>query len=113
MWLLVYDNEPIFIIEDAMTRSLKSATPEQADTIRFSRDAATRGTTINPHGIAQYAIPHAHQILRSRNGYSLALATDGRFAVGPGIRTGSVIPRDALLYDSKEVADAAFQEVAY
>lgn len=113
MWLLVYDNEPIFIIEDAMTRSVKVANAEQADEARYKADYATRGQTIYAHGIAQYATPHAHQILRSRNGYSLALATDGRFAVGPGIRTGSVIPRDALLYDSKEVADAAFQEVAY
>lgn len=113
MWLLVYDNEPIFIIEDAMPSFTKRVNAEKAEDVRDKASYATRGTTINPHGIAQYAIPHAHQILRSRNGYSLALATDGRFAVGPGIRTGSVIPRDALLYDSKEVADAAFQEVAY
>lgn len=51
--------------------------------------------------------------MRSRNGYSLALGTDGRYSVGPGIRTGAAIPRDALIYDSKENADAAFQEVAY
>jgi len=96
-----------------MTQPLISGTPEQADRLRFALDAARRGTTISAHGIAQYPTPHAHQIMRSRNGYSLALGTDGRYAVGPGIRTGAVIPRDALIYDSKESADAAFQEVAY
>lgn len=113
MWLLVYDNEPVFIIEDTMTRSTKSATAAQADEARYKADYATRGQTIYAHGIAQYPTAHAHQIMRSRNGYALALGTDGRYAVGPGIRTGAVIPRDALIYDNKESADAAFQEVAY
>lgn len=92
-----------------MTRSVKTANAEQATHARIAVDMALRGTTISQRGIAQYATPHAHQVIMARNGVSLALLSDGRYAVGLSIRTSKEIPGSVTIFTSKRDAEIEFQ----
>lgn len=62
-------------------------------------------------GVPAFKTPHAWRPLRSWDGLVLVSTTDGRFAVGTGIRAGSELPRNVAVFTTRELADAKFDEL--
>lgn len=81
---------------------------EQQRSVEYQQDLKGR-STIALAGKPPHSKPRVWVVKRTRYGVTLASTTDGKFAVGKGLRTGADIPRAGVtIYPNEQEATAAY-----